>query len=126
MKPVSCPLKYMPGQWQTMTAGSPRAITSGSRPCFEVGRDELVDRAGSQSVPAAEPVAGAADDRNHASRVRPVQARGQLDAGSDAPLVREKMPEIMRNLGPEDVAAGFQRAAATAPGVPGCRNRPAW
>ena len=49
--------------------GSPRRITSGRRSALAVGGDELVDRARREAVPAAEPVARAADDRHDTTRV---------------------------------------------------------
>ena len=77
---------------------------------FMVGRDELVDRAGRETIPAAEPVAGAADDRDDASRVGAIQSRGILNARGHARSIGEKVPEIVGNLGLEDVAASFKRA----------------
>ena len=88
-----------------MIAGSPRAITSGSRPRFEVGRDELIDRAGREPIPAAEPIAGAADDRDHAPGVGPFESRGIFDPRGDALAIGEEVAEIVGNLGLEDVAA---------------------
>ena len=49
---------------------------------LQVGRDELVDRAGREPVPAAEPVARAADDRDHALGVRAVQACASSTRGA--------------------------------------------
>src|SRR5262249_28362716 len=78
---------------------------------LQVSRDELVDRTGGQSVPAAEPVACAADDRHDASWVWSVDARRELDARGDATLVREDVPEVVRNLGTEDIPASVERSA---------------
>ena len=46
--------------------------------------DELVGVAGRVAVPAAEPVARAADDRDDAARVGAVESRGVFDARGDA------------------------------------------
>jgi len=76
---------------------------------FEVFGDVFIRRAGLQPVPAAEPVAGAADDRDDALRVVAVKAGCVLNQGSDTMLVCEKVAEVMRNLGVEYVPARFER-----------------
>ena len=76
-------------------------------PAVEVGRDELVDAARLQAVPAAEPVARAADDRDDALRVARVEPRCIFNAGRDALIVRKEMPEVVWDLSLENVAASM-------------------
>src|SRR5262249_6116792 len=66
----------------------------GEAAALEVLGDEAVDRAALQAVPAAEPVAGAADDRDHAARVGAVQAARVFDPRGDAALVGVEVAEV--------------------------------
>jgi len=75
---------------------------------FEVFGDVLIDRASDQAVPAAEPVAGAADYRDDAFGIVAVEAGGVLYQRGDASLVGEQVAEVMRNLGVEYVPARFE------------------
>src|SRR5207248_801660 len=77
---------------------------------LQVGGDEAIGLWGTGAIPAAGPVAGAADDRNNAPRVRAIQPGGVLDPGSHAALsLCVEVPEIVRDLGAEDVAARLER-----------------
>ena len=120
------PLKYIPGQWQTITAGSPRAITSGSRPPFKSAVMNWSTEPGvSPSQPPNQSPVQPMIETTHL-RVRPVQPRGKLDARRDAPSIGEEMPEIVGNLGTEDVTASVQRAARKLRQGTSCRSRRAW
>ena len=74
---------------------------------FEVFGDVLIGRAADQAVPAAEPVAGAADDRDDAFRIVAVEAGCVLNQRGDTSLVGEEVAEVMRNLSVKYVPARF-------------------
>ena len=75
----------------------------------EVFADEVVQSAAARAVPAAGPIARAGDDRNDATRVGGIEARGVLDSRHNAVLAfANDVAKVVRNLGAEHVAAGFE------------------
>src|SRR4051794_11273232 len=75
----------------------------------EVRRDEAIGAARRGAVPAAGPIAGAADDGDDAPGIRPSEPRGVLDTGGHAALpFGVKMTEVVRDLRLVDVTAGLQ------------------
>ncbi|MHC4206187.1 MAG: hypothetical protein ACYSTT_16170, partial [Planctomycetota bacterium] len=77
-----------------------------------------IDRAFDQAVPAAEPVAGTADDGYDALRIVAVEAGCVLDQRGDTSLVGEEVAEVMRNLGVEYIPARFKRCFGEVDAVP--------
>ena len=114
----------MPGQWQTMIAGSPGAITSGSRPPLPsaVMNWSTEPRVSPSQPPNQSPVQPMIETTHSGlSRVDP---GGELDPRGDALLrVGEQVPEVVRDLGLEHVAA--RPGTCPGQGVRGscCRTR---
>ena len=67
--PCLVPCVYMPGQWQSMMAGSPRSISSTILPAVASSVAVPVALGLLVAVPAAEPVAGAGVDADGQARV---------------------------------------------------------
>src|SRR5579872_5189000 len=65
---------------------------------LEIRRNKPIDRARREAVPAAEPVAGAANDRDDAPRIGTAQAGRVLDPRRDASPVGKDMAEVVRYL----------------------------
>src|SRR5882672_6080870 len=77
---------------------------------LQIFGDEFVHAAGRGVVPAARPIARAADDADDTARVRTIESAGIFDAWRDAlRAFAVEMAEVVRNLGAKNIANGLER-----------------